>query len=65
VNFPDFNHPQDSLLGIMNAILPLGAVFGTVPAAWISDHHSRRWAMAVGDVIVILSTIIQTTSINS
>ncbi|RKL43272.1 hypothetical protein BFJ72_g4685 [Fusarium proliferatum] len=60
-----FNHPQGSLLGIMNAILPLGAVFGTIPAAWISDHHGRRWAMAVGDVIVILSTIIQTASINT
>jgi MFS family permease len=49
----------------MNAILPLGAVFGTIPAAWLSDHHGRRWAMAVGDVIVILSAIIQTASINS
>lgn len=49
----------------MNAILPLGAVFGTVPAAWISDHYGRRWAMAVGDIIVILSTVIQTASINS
>ncbi|KAF5566706.1 hexose transporter [Fusarium phyllophilum] len=54
-----------SLLGIMNAILPLGAVFGTIPAAWLSDHYGRKWAMAVGDVIVILSTIIQTASINS
>ncbi|CAF3592852.1 unnamed protein product [Fusarium graminearum] len=60
-----FNHPEGSLLGIMNAILPLGAVFGTVPAAWISDHYGRRWAMAVGDIIVILSTIIQTASINT
>jgi MFS family permease len=49
----------------MNAILPLGAVFGAVPAAWISDHYGRRWAMAVGDIIVILSTIIQAASINS
>ena len=49
----------------MNAILPLGAVFGTIPAAWISDHYGRRWAMAVGDIIVILSTVIQTASINS
>ncbi|KAF4417220.1 hexose transporter [Fusarium acutatum] len=60
-----FNHPQGSLLGIMNAILPLGAVFGTIPAAWLSDHHGRRWAMAVGDVIVILSTVIQTARINT
>ncbi|KAH6967150.1 hypothetical protein EDB82DRAFT_562962 [Fusarium venenatum] len=60
-----FNHPEGSLLGIMNAILPLGAVFGTVPAAWISDHYGRRWAMVAGDIVVILSTILQTASINT
>lgn len=62
---PDFNHPKGSLLGIMNAILPLGAVFGTLPAAWVSDHYGRRMAMLVGDIIMILSSIIQTASINS
>ncbi|KAL5627116.1 hypothetical protein FOBRF1_001459 [Fusarium oxysporum] len=60
-----FNHPQGSLLGILNAILPLGAVFGTNPAAWLSDDYGRRWAMVVGDIIVILSTVIQTASINT
>ncbi|KXJ88658.1 general substrate transporter [Microdochium bolleyi] len=59
-----FNRPQGALLGIMNAILPLGAVFGTIPAAWISDHYGRRWTMLVGDVIMIISSIIQTFSVN-
>ncbi|KAL6354023.1 hypothetical protein LRP88_12654 [Fusarium phalaenopsidis] len=63
--FDYFNNPEGALLGIMNAILPLGAVFGTVPAAWASDHHGRRWAMVVGDIIVIIATVIQTASINT
>lgn len=49
----------------MTAILPLGAVFGALPAAWVSDNHGRRWAMFVGDVIMILASAIQTASINS
>lgn len=49
----------------MNAILPLGAVFGTPLAAWIPDRYGRRMAMLVGDVIMIISSIIQTVSINS
>ncbi|KAH8169687.1 sugar transporter domain-containing protein [Sarocladium implicatum] len=60
-----FNNPTGSLLGIMNAILPLGAVFGTPLAAWVSDHYGRRWAMLVGDVIMIISAVIQTLSINT
>ncbi|KAH8900914.1 general substrate transporter [Thozetella sp. PMI_491] len=59
-----FGYPQGSLLGIMNAILPLGAVFGTPGAAWISDRYGRRWAMTVGDIIMIIGAAIQTGSIN-
>ncbi|PVH98502.1 general substrate transporter [Periconia macrospinosa] len=59
-----FNHPKGSLLGIMNAILPLGAVFGTWPAAWISDRYGRRWSMGIGDMIMIIGAIIQTASMN-
>ncbi|KXJ96351.1 general substrate transporter [Microdochium bolleyi] len=59
-----FGYPTGSLLGIMNAILPLGAVFGIPLAAWISDHYGRRWAMSIGDIIMIIGAIIQTASIN-
>ncbi|CAG9991017.1 unnamed protein product [Clonostachys byssicola] len=60
-----FGYPTGSLLGIMNAILPLGAVFGIPLAAYISDHYGRRWAMTAGDIIMIIGAIIQTSSINS
>ncbi|KAH7039885.1 general substrate transporter [Microdochium trichocladiopsis] len=59
-----FGNPTGSLLGIMNAILPLGAVFGIPLAAWVSDNYGRRWAMTVGDAIMIIGAIIQTASIN-
>lgn len=61
----DFNNPQGALLGILNAILPLGAVFGAFPAAYISDRWGRRWAMTVGDIIMIVGAALQTGSINS
>ncbi|KAL2067678.1 hypothetical protein VTL71DRAFT_15774 [Oculimacula yallundae] len=60
-----FNNPTGSLLGIMNAILPLGAVFGTIPAAFISDRWGRKWAMCVGDIIMILASAVQTASLNT
>ena len=49
----------------MNAILPLGAVFGIPLAAWISDNYGRRWAMTIGDIIMIVGAVIQTASVNS
>ncbi|KAH6697372.1 general substrate transporter [Plectosphaerella plurivora] len=60
-----FHYPKGSLLGIMNAVLPLGAVFGTYPAAWLSDKYGRRWAMCAGDVIMIIASIVQTASMNT
>ncbi|KAH7323281.1 general substrate transporter [Stachybotrys elegans] len=59
-----FGSPQGSLLGTMNAILPLGAVFATWPAAFLSDRYGRRISMAVGDIIVIIGAVIQTASMN-
>lgn len=49
----------------MNAILPLSAVFGAIPAAFISDHNGRRYAMTMGDLIMILAAALQTASMNS
>lgn len=60
----DFNRPRGALLGIMNAVLPLGAVFGAVPAAWVSDRYGRRCALVVGDVIMLAATALQTASLN-
>lgn len=60
----DFNEPKGALLGIMNAVLPLGAVFGAIPAAWICDRYGRRVALMTGDVIMLVAAALQTASLN-
>jgi len=54
-----FDFPNASLLGIINAIYPIGKLLGLSPAAWISDRYGRRKSMHVGFFFLILGAGIQ------
>ncbi|CAI4214114.1 unnamed protein product [Parascedosporium putredinis] len=60
-----FNHPKPSILGVMNAIYPIGKIVGIFPAAWLSDKYGRKSSMWIGFVLLVLGAGVQGGSINT
>ncbi|CZT43895.1 related to hexose transporter protein [Rhynchosporium secalis] len=54
-----FNSPPPALLGIINAIYPIGKLIGLYPATWLSDRYGRRAPMHFGFFLLILGAAIQ------
>ncbi|KAI5477527.1 hypothetical protein MNV49_006314 [Pseudohyphozyma bogoriensis] len=59
-----FNYPSGSTLGLLNGICTLGMVIGAFPASYSSNYLGRKGGLALGGVIVIIFTLIQTFSQN-
>ena len=58
----DFNHPSDSLLGLLNAIQNIGSLAAYPFAPYLSDGLGRRMAVLLGATIMCVATAIQTAS---
>ncbi|KAB8200199.1 general substrate transporter [Aspergillus parasiticus] len=54
-----FNNPQGSLLGLVNAVYPLGKVVSLPLVAFLSDRFGRKVPLAVGLVACIGFSIMQ------
>lgn len=63
-NLADFGKPRGSLLGILSAILPLGAVVATPFISVVGDRWGRRFGIFFGSAIMATGGIIQGASVH-
>lgn len=54
-----FGHPEGALLGLMNAVYPLGKVFGMIVVTYVSDRWGRKLPLLIGLVTCIAFAIMQ------
>lgn len=54
-----FGHPSASVLGVMNAIYPIGKIMGLFPTTWLSDKYGRKSSMWLGFVLLLLGAGLQ------
>ncbi|KAK9234151.1 general substrate transporter [Lipomyces kononenkoae] len=57
-----FNNPEGAVLGVLSAIMSLGATCSTPFAPLVADSFGRRWGITVGSTIMIVGTVIQAAS---
>ena len=54
-----FGQPDGALLGLMNAVYPLGKVVALLCLPYITDRWGRRWPLLFGLVTCICFSILQ------
>ncbi|RDW59092.1 hypothetical protein BP5796_12016 [Coleophoma crateriformis] len=59
-----FGKPRGSKLGLISAIIALGAMCSAPFAPMVADHYGRRWGVTVGSIIMIGGAILQCESTN-
>lgn len=59
-----FGKPRGSRLGLVSAVIALGAICSTPFAPWVADKWGRRMGITVGSSIMIIGSIIQCESTN-
>ncbi|KAF9890855.1 hypothetical protein FE257_005431 [Aspergillus nanangensis] len=59
-----FNHPQGSMLGILNAIMSLGSLAALPAVPYTADLLGRRMGVLIGCIIMILGVVLQSISAN-
>ncbi|KAF7586128.1 hypothetical protein BBP40_009424 [Aspergillus hancockii] len=59
-----FNHPDGSLLGILNAIMSLGSLVALPVVPYTADLLGRRMGILIGCLIMILGVVLQSVSAN-
>lgn len=60
----DFNNPTGSTLGILNAVLALGAICATPFISLVCDRWGRRMGIFVGATIMLIGGVIQGASVH-
>lgn len=58
----DFNYPNDSLLGLLNAIQNIGSLAAYPFAPYLTDGIGRRLTILLGATIMCAATALQTAS---
>ncbi|KAH7014174.1 general substrate transporter [Microdochium trichocladiopsis] len=59
-----FGRPSPSILGVMNAIYPIGKLMAVFPASWMADKYGRRAPMIAGFVMLIIGAGLQGGSVH-
>jgi MFS family permease len=54
-----FDHPNGSLLGVMNAIYPIGKIVGLVATTWVSDRFGRTRPLFLGLILLGIGAALQ------
>lgn len=62
---PDFGEPQREMQGFIAASYSLGAILSLPFVPIINERFGRRWAIAIGSVIMVIGSIIQCFAQNS
>ena len=59
--YPD-EYPNSSAISNVNSIVFAGTVLGMLFFGWYSDHISRKWALMVSTIILIIFAILSSGS---
>lgn len=59
-----FNHPHGSILGILNAIMPIGSICAIPFVPYTVDLLGRRMGILIGCLIMVFGVVLQTIALN-
>ncbi|BGO95196.1 high affinity glucose transporter [Rhodotorula toruloides] len=59
-----FNHPDSTLQGLINAVMPLGSFFGALFNSYLCDLIGRKWCIIISGWSWVIGAIVQSTSKN-
>ncbi|BGP35046.1 high affinity glucose transporter [Rhodotorula toruloides] len=59
-----FNHPDSTLQGLINAVMPLGSFFGALFNSYLCDLIGRKWCIIISGWLWVISAVVQSTSKN-
>ncbi|KAK5938610.1 hypothetical protein PMZ80_008800 [Knufia obscura] len=59
-----FNHPHGSILGILNAIMPIGSICAIPFVPYTVDILGRRMGILIGCIIMVFGVVLQSIAIN-
>ncbi|KXJ87554.1 lactose permease [Microdochium bolleyi] len=59
-----FGRPTPAILGVMNAIYPIGKLVGIFPTTWLADKYGRKAPMYLGFVMLVVGAGIQGGSVH-
>jgi len=60
----DMHHPNGSIKGLFSGIMSLGSFVALPVTPYIADGMGRRWGICIGSIIMILSVVLQSASVN-
>jgi MFS family permease len=59
-----FGNPSAPILGVINAVYPIGKILMLYPVSWLGDRYGRRTPMLIGILGMISFAVIQAASQN-
>ncbi|BGP27342.1 high affinity glucose transporter [Rhodotorula toruloides] len=59
-----YNHPDSTLQGLINAVMPLGSFFGALFNSYLCDFLGRKWCIIISGWLWVIGAIVQSTSKN-
>uniref|UniRef100_A0A0K3CNR6 BY PROTMAP: gi/472582858/gb/EMS20529.1/ MFS glucose transporter [Rhodosporidium toruloides NP11] gi/647402119/emb/CDR48427.1/ RHTO0S17e03356g1_1 [Rhodosporidium toruloides] n=1 Tax=Rhodotorula toruloides TaxID=5286 RepID=A0A0K3CNR6_RHOTO len=59
-----FNHPDSTLQGLINAVMPLGSFFGALFNSYLCDLIGRKWCIIISGWLWVIGAIVQSTAKN-
>ncbi|CAO3588953.1 unnamed protein product [Absidia cylindrospora] len=59
-----FDHPNETLQGMVVSVFLLGAWVSSYPASWVMDQFGRRWTIFSGAIVFIVGGILQTAAVH-
>ena len=54
----DWGDEKDTYIAVMSALLPLGALFGSLGSGYVSKYIGRRQNLIIADLIIITASVI-------
>ncbi|THV72686.1 MFS sugar transporter-like protein, partial [Aureobasidium pullulans] len=62
--YADFNHPQGGILGLLSTINTIGFITALPFTGWIADFLGRKRPVQIGNVIMIIGAVVQSSAKN-
>ena len=59
-----FDNPQGPILGVINAVYPVGKIIALFPVCWLGDRYGRRVALIGGFSLLPIAAALQGAAMN-